>query len=254
MHSSVRLSAKETAYLKKLGLSNHAVAIYAVLAQQQKPLSVATVATKLEVLPNAVYRICYDLEKIGLIHRISGRPLQFKAINRSEAYSQSFLQVKQELAVQLQSLAGTSATGPSADTRTMIGRQALYNAYADLAATAQHEICVYAIGIAYTDALYATQKSAINRGVHIRHVVQQLKKDNYFIVNKWQKLGVRMRLLKSPRGFHLNIIDNRVALIAFSNPLDTEDRLTIITYSPAAVLTMARLFEEMWQEAGEINL
>jgi hypothetical protein len=84
--------------------------------------------------------------------------------------------------------------------------------------------------------------------------VQQLRPENYHIVHKWQRLGVRLRLLKTAQGFHLTLIDNRLALITFSEASDTEERLTIATTNPSAVAVMVTVFEQMWREAHDIDV
>jgi sugar-specific transcriptional regulator TrmB len=247
--------SKEAEYLSLLGLSGHEQYCYEALQVAGEALTSRQLAESLGVLPSAVYRLCYQLEQRGLIQRLGGRPRRFVATARHEALQNAYLhhqrQLRQLLGVLLEQSAPVT---PLPEVQIIMGRQALYDEYIRQAEQAQQEIAVYAIGIAYSKALHHTQAAARKRGVRVRHIVQQLRPENYHIVHKWQRLGVRLRLLKTAQGFHLTLIDNRLALITFSEASDTEERLTIATTNPSAVAVMVTVFEQMWREAHDIDV
>jgi sugar-specific transcriptional regulator TrmB len=236
-------------YLKSIGVSNDAVEMYKHLLGS-KPQTINQLADKLQNFPSANYRLAYELEDLGLIHKLSGRPM------RCEAYPlplgiESSLNLHQK---SLQELVGslTKTQKPGDHLELVVGRQEMYSRYEALAAQAKQEIVLYAIGIAFTKSLYATQKSAIKRGVSIRHAVQQFKAENYHIINKWQHVGVKVRHAPSERGFHLMIFDRKTLLLSFSDPENTENRISIVTDNKTAVNLFMAQFQTIWGGAREI--
>jgi hypothetical protein len=72
------------------------------------------------------------------------------------------------------------------------------------------------------------------------------------VVHAWQRLGVQLRLLKAERGFHLMVFDGRQVLVSFSNPNDTDDRLSLLTDNAAAVRLFSQYFADIWQQASDV--
>jgi len=245
------LSSEELAYLKRLGLSDHEIQTYQLLLGSFAPVTAQGIASKLTVFPSAVYRMFKKLEPLGLIYRLEGRPISYSAVDKAEGFRAAYQQEISNLQRML-SKVGLAATG-ELQTRIVIGRQANYEEYIRLADKASREVCVYAIGIAYSKELYETQKSAIKRGVYIKHVVQRLQPKNYHIISKWQRLGVNVRHLSDKQGYHVVVIDREVALVTFSDPENTEDRVAIVTRSPSAVRLFQLQFDSIWQQASEIK-
>ncbi len=241
----------ELRYLKRLGLSDHEIQTYKVLVDCNKPMSAQDIASKLMVYPSAVYRIFHDLESLGLVWMVGKKPIRYQASNKSEGFKVAYVRQKDELARLLQ-LTGADDLSDTSD-GIILGRQALYREYIKYAKRSEKEISVFAIGIAYSKSLHQAQEEAIKRGVYIRHVVQKLQPANYHIIHKWQRLGISVRHNPQKQGYHISIIDNMVALITFSDPENTEDRLTIISKNPTAVKLFQLQFEAIWQSAQKIE-
>ncbi len=247
-HSANTLKANQIAYLKTIGLSKDAIRLYES-SLKLGPLSAREAAEQSTAFPSAEYRLFYELEKRVLVRRLPGWPRRFEALALSDGLQASMVNQEQQLK---QLLNHTDLEG-SDQASILMGRQKVYEVYAQYARKAQTQICIYAIGIAYTPELAKTQAGAVKRGVVIRHVVQEVKTANYYVISRWLKLGIALRMLKRPRGYHLTIIDNTCAIVTFSNPDDTEKRVSLFTTDKNIIAIFQAQFEAIWQAAKTIN-
>lgn len=247
------LPSEQIKLLQQFGLSDHEIQVFTLMVAKQEPLSAQDVASSVMIYPNAVYRIFYNLEQSGLIQLVGRRPIKYQAVAIELALESAFLNHKAKLDHALQLATGTINKPSKQQTYTLIGRERMYEEYVELAGRAKREINVFAIGIAFSDQLYQVQQEAIKRGVYIRHVVQQVKPGNYYIVAKWQRLGVNLRHFQEDRGFHLTVVDQSTAMITFSDPQDTEDRFSLVTHQPFAVKLFQAQFESIWQQAQKVD-
>lgn len=246
-----RRQAEVVRYLERLGVSPDAAEMYQVLLGS-RALTIKELAHRLCNLPSANYRLAYELAELGLIYRIYGRPMRFQAYPLSLGVQSSYDKHRKSMERLVASLTA-GGQEESHHVELVVGRQALYDKYEQLAARACSEILVYAIGIAFSKSLFATQKSARKRGVVIRHAVQRVKSDNYHIIHKWQGLGVQLRHAPAERGFHFMLFDRRQVLISFSEPNNTDNRLSILTDSSAAAQLFLAQFEDLWTNARSIG-
>ncbi|MEK9196191.1 MAG: helix-turn-helix domain-containing protein, partial [Patescibacteria group bacterium] len=173
-------------YLESLGLSSHEITVYSILNNKSQALSAQDVANDLFVFPSALYRIFKKLEALGLIHLVGKKPLRYQASDKNIGLKTAY-KLNQESIIQLLNKA-TNITSLS-ETKIIIGRQATYNTYIEIAKLANKSIDLYAIGIAYSKDLHQIQDEVLRRGVKIRHVVQQYQPTNFHVINKWKKLG-----------------------------------------------------------------
>ncbi|MFO0970832.1 MAG: helix-turn-helix domain-containing protein [Candidatus Saccharimonadales bacterium] len=242
-------------YLRLLGLSDHELQLYTVMAAKRCPMSAQDVAGQLMVFPNAVYRMFEALEEKNLIRFVAKRPIRYEVIARENGLRAAYSTHVHDLAGLLGRAIGGDLTGTT-DTggaRLIVGRESMYREYMKLAHQAQKTIDVFAIGIAFSDDLHHVQREAIARGVYIRHVVQELQPANYHIVSKWQRLGVSVRHYREERGFHITIIDGLAAMITFSDPANTVDRLSLVLNQAFAVRLFQAQFESIWQQAKVVD-
>ena len=241
-----RMTKPDNSFLKDLGLSEHQIRVYEVLVFAKIPFTAQEIAEEVMIYPNAVYRIFKELAQLGLIRKTARRPVAYIAVEKDAGFNTSYLQKQQLL---LQALSESGVKNGEAEKSVIVGRQQLYEAYINFASNAETDIAVFSAGIAYSKELYKAQKNAVNRGVLVRHIVQHVDSSNYHIIHKWKQLGVDIRRLETKQGFHLTIIDHTTALITFSNPRDTEDRITIVTKHATAVELFRLQFEQMWAQA-----
>src|SRR5205085_8556679 len=96
------------------------------------------------------------------------------------------------------------------------------------------------------------QADIVSRGIPLRHVLQELKPENYHVAAKWQKIGVSLRLLARSRGYHLTIVDDSCAIVTFSNPHDTEQRVSLLTNNPDIIAIFQVLMYQIWQKGRPV--
>ncbi len=249
--TATKLTSQERKYLIRLGLSKHAIILYSLLLEQG-PLTAKQAAALSGQFAAAEYRLFEQLEGLSLIRRQAGRPLKFTALPKAIGLRTAYMQNRDSLE-QLVTAMGLSDSGQYG-LELIIGRQAQYRKYIELAEQSQKEICIYAIGIAYSEELLTTQRSALKRGVRIRHVLQQIEPSNFHVAYRWQRLGVRLRYAPTEQGFHLMLFDNQTALLTFSSPKDTDDRLSIVTANSTAVHLFQADFQDIWQQSRKVSL
>jgi sugar-specific transcriptional regulator TrmB len=248
--TNVALTVLERTLLRQFGLSKNAVALYEHLIRRG-PLTAKQAADITRGLPSAEYRLFKQLENLGLIRRGRERPVIFRAVPKEIGLPAAYAQFRSGLEQLLGPIAGERN---AYYLEVLVGRQALYEKYIQMAARSRHEICIYAIGIAYSKELERSQRAAVERDVRVRHVLQQIRPSNFHVAHKWQKLGVRVRYAPSERGFHFMLFDKDVALVSFSDPNDTDDRLSILTNNPAAVRLFEADFEHIWSTAQKVTV
>ena len=249
--NSTKLDKRE--FLRSLGLSKDAIEVYELLLDRDSAMTAQNIAECLMIFPSAVYRLFYELEGIGLLTREARRPRSYKALLPEIGFSRAAENRRLQLEKQLSSLSLAAPT-QTVPAELVIGREALYSRYEIEAVKAVSTIDVHSIGIAYSKSLHDTQRQAIQCGVRIRHIVQEFNPSNFHVINSWKELGVDIRLLKSARGFHMMVFDQSKVIVSFSNPLDTRDRISIVTENATAVNLFRSYFQALWLESYEMTL
>lgn len=237
-------------YFSELGLSDDAVKLYNVIRAHGE-ITALIAGDCLHKLPNALYRLFYEMEQLGLVSRIADRPVRFRYTDPVVGYSSAYT-VKTHRISKLLADTGEGILAHD-QPEILIGKTAMYERYVPMADAACEQIRLYTIGIAYSDEFVQVQRMAIERGAQIRHIIQERRPSNYHILNTWRKMGVNIRFLPSPRGFHLMIFDDSAAMVTFSSPDDTENRVTIVIRHLGSITPLIALFESLWQESGQIK-
>lgn len=241
------LTELEKQYLQKLGLSEHAIELYGQILLKGS-LTAKEAAAALGSFASAEYRLFQKLEAASLVRREAARPLRYTAIDKKIGLRAAYLNYRHTL----EELVRNVTSSEPQDLELVIGRQALYKKYSELADQSQKEICIYAIGIAYSAELLQTQRAAMRHGVMIRHIMQQLKPSNYHVVDKWLRIGIRLRYAPAERGFHVMIFDSQTVIITFSDKQNTDDRLSIVTSNAAAVRLFEANFRDIWSQSSDV--
>jgi sugar-specific transcriptional regulator TrmB len=242
-------------YRTTLGITKQQATMYELLLATG-PMSAVHIAEVLDYLPNAVYRLAKQLAIQRFVLIRPGWPRLFEAVPLNIALRQvEQRSLAEQATVQSNLLGSVLKTGTIGAPEIVVlnGRKELYDRYMVEAQKARHEILVFAIGIAYDPLLDSAQRQVRQKGVEVRHIVQKYTKDNYHIVQKWQRIGVKMRHYPSLRGFHLMVFDAKTVIISFSNPDDTESRTSLVVQTPAAANAMRDYFYNIWAKAKLIG-
>ncbi len=242
------LCAEQRGFLRELGLSKNAIEVYE-RTLQNGPTTASAVADDVVRYPSAQYRLFYALEEFGLVFRKSGRPRAWLAIEPERAFQHALAHKKSLIEERYAQTQGLEISASNTD--VLYGKDALYSAYIRYAEQALSTIDVFAIGVAYSKDLMTTQRKVLARGVRVRHVVQEIMLRNLHIVRTWQRLGVDVRHLPSKRGLHLMIFDESIVIVSFSDPIDTENRLSLVLTNPAQVKMFVAMFQGIWRESSE---
>lgn len=240
------LTKSEKSYLRRIGLSKNSIRLYELLLQNDN-LSAQQAAAQNGNFTTANYRLFYELERRQLVRRIDDRPRRFVALPLDTGLQASLSDEQHQLK---QLINPDSSSGQAS---IVVGRQQIYKNYMRHARTADKQISMFTIGIAYSDDMLTTQADAIKRGVQIRQVVQESKISNYYVLNRWLGMGIKLRLLKRQRGYHLVVIDDSYATVTFSNPTDTDERISIVTSDRATIDILQAQFEVIWQSARVLH-
>jgi sugar-specific transcriptional regulator TrmB len=253
MKSKKTLTAAEKLYLKKIGLSKSAVGLYELLMMQGE-LTAQMAAEKTGAFASAQYRLFRELEQHQLVRHVEGWPRRFEALPVGDGLQASLVDQQKRLeSLVVHAGLGSRTAQPAQAISILVGRQKVYDAYNKYARQAEHQISIFAIGIAYSEEFAMTQAAALKRGVTIRHVVQEVTGKNYYVIDRWLKLGIELRVLQRPRGYHLSIIDDKYALVTFSNPEDTEQRVSLLTTDKSTIAIFQAQFEAVWRSAKPLN-
>jgi len=243
----------EKLFLQELHLSSDEIRLYEVLLSYGAPMTAQQVVDKTFGFPSAVYRLFYSLEMNGLVSQVNHRPKSFVAIIPFLAFSRALELKRTELENMLID-ASLLSSNDYAPAEVLVGRRALYKRYEIEVSKANKEICAHSIGIAYSEEMYNINRLAIKRGVVVRYAFQQYKPSNFHVIKKWQDIGMKMRHAPDSRGFHIMLFDNKKVIISFSNPENTEDRLSIVTENKTALDIFTKFFEELWSSYSDFKI
>jgi sugar-specific transcriptional regulator TrmB len=236
-------------YLKVLNLSNQQIEIYLSLIKNKKETTASELATRMNLKVNGIYRSLSKLESLGLLRSFGKAPKNYLALNIDQGLPASYDIFLHDLKFKFSKVVKNSGDGN--DWSIVVGREPLYELYSKLAKSAQKEVDIYSIGIAYSEDLEMAQKDLVGRGVRVRHVIQQKQVSNYYIIKKWIKIGIKLKYISSEKGIHFTIIDD-VVLITFSDLSDTENRITIVTSNKSTLKLFKSMFEGLWLKAEDI--
>jgi sugar-specific transcriptional regulator TrmB len=248
------LQRNDKLFLRSLGLSIDEIELYELLLGSKKAMTAQQTSGYFIRFPSAMYRLFYGLEELGLIVQTNIRPKSYKAIEPSQAFQRALEQKRQMLEKQLSSLSFEQDALTPLPAEIIIGREALYKRYELEVSKACISVNAHSIGIAFSDNMYAVTRLAIKRGVKFKYAFQQFKPENFIILTKWKEVGVDLRHYKTERGLHMMIFDDSKIIISFSNPINTDDRISIVTSNKAMCSLFVNYFNSIWINAKQINL
>jgi sugar-specific transcriptional regulator TrmB len=251
--SLLQLSMSKINVLASFGLSKDEISLYDLMLFLQREVTAQDIATHAAVFPSACYRLFYSLETYGLVKQQAIRPKSYIAIQPKIAFPIAAEIHRIDIEKKLENLRFMDTIQHS-PAEILIGRQALYKRYVLELSKTKKNMDAHSIGIAYSDEMYREHVLAHKRGVKMRYAFQQYKPENFPILRKWKHVGIELRHFKSDRGFHLMIFDNDKVLMSFSNPDNTEDRLSIFTDNETATKIFGFYFESIWVSARSVNL
>ena len=211
-------------------------------------MSARQLAVHMGCLTHAVYRLGKKLEANHFVVISSQRPRRFSVTDLPVAFEANRQRTANAYETVIAQVLGE--TTPAHRSSTLIelitGRQAIYNRFIEEANKAQLEILDFSIGIADSKELEIAVRKFRSRGVEMRLIVQKEDMETYHIIKKWQQLGIKVRYLKSPIGFHLMVFDTTTVILTLSNPSNTEERTSIVFQNATAAKSLREYYFNLW--------
>lgn len=239
----------------KFGLSRDAGKCYQVLLESGS-LTSEELARKIDVLPNAVYRLTNKLDKKGLIVSLDTYPVKFQALSPDIALSalasEQIKEIEESKTLVIQSLQTHGINNPQTKIDILTGWKSMMNKYVDLAKEAKEEILIVSIGEPVTDEIKLANRDALERGVSIKFIVHKYNQENYGLLRSWIKMGIEVRYF-AESGYHLVVIDGKKCLLATSNPQNSQERTSVVIYGEGLSKAMQQYFYLLWEKSLAIK-
>lgn len=235
--------------LSKL-ISRGETTIYRLL-RRGRSQTAKQIGTKLHILPNAVYRSIENLRALGLVYKTGHYPTQFAARETPDAL-ESYLAVLRE---NFMSAFPTEGVPPhdlkdSLDVSFVRNRtELLKKTDHDLMQT-KVEAHLIVSGLEVPAETVLKYKHAVDRGVTVRILVQNLNEANKEMLHNWQRNGVDVRHYHVLEA-RIFIFDAQVVYITSYDPQEKEVGTGVRLNNPAIARVMNDTFRQRW-DAAEI--
>jgi len=237
--------------LVKIGLSKQEAEIYLTLIKEGV-LPAKEIASRMNILPHAVYRIIKKLEKKKLVAIITSSPLTFYALPSELALStyikEKSLQLEKETKEINTYLLNKRTQSPSTKIDVIAGKQEFFKASENLIKESTKEILLISIGEPSNPDLILAGKRAIERGVIFRIIYHKYDKENKEFIENLKKNGMEIRHFPD-WGFHLQVVDSEKSLLTVNNPTNPEERITVKINSSGLSKALRDYFYSVWEKA-----
>lgn len=241
--------------LVNLGLSSYEAVVYQTLLEEGS-LSAKEVAKKVNVLPNAVYRLMDRLQNKGFIVPLDTRPKKFQALPPSiaiEAFSEQQEKRLEELKIKsIRALTESKPKAPQTRIDIIVSRAEVFSRFVELTSQAKEEILVISIGEQVPDDVKLASRDVLQRGVDVKFLFHLYNKDNRELLRSWVKMGIEVRHYPN-WGFHLIVFDGKKSILVANNPEETAERTGMIIYSEGISKALRGYFYSVWEKAIKIE-
>jgi len=215
--------------LVNLGLTQQEAEIYLTL-ERGGTLHAKDIASRVRILPHAVYRMIRKLEEKRLVSIITSSPLTFHVLPPELALS-TFVKERalamEKDAKEIYSSLNSHQTLPSpTQIGVIVGKQEFFAESEALINGSKKEVLIISIGEPSTTELILADKKAIERGVVVRMIAHKFDKENQEFLNNLKKNGLEIRHFPD-WGFHLQVVDGLKSLLTINDPKNPEERTTV---------------------------
>jgi len=240
--------------LVKLGFSKQEAEIYLTLVTEGV-LPAKDIASRMNILPHAVYRIIKKLEKKKLVAIITSSPLTFYVLPPELALSsfvkERSMQMEKEAKEINMSLSSKKMPSQSTKIDVIAGKQEFFAASEELIKESKQEVLIISIGEPSTADLILADRRAIERGVVVRMIAHKFDKENQEFLQNIKKNGIEIRHYPD-WGFHLQVVDSEKALLAVNNPQNPGERITVKINSAGLSKALRDYFYSVWEKAVKV--
>ncbi len=231
--------------------SPQAAAIYRLL-QNGRALSAKEIGRHLGIFPNAVYRAVKQLLALGFVRQIHRYPVKYQAAASDEALEFYLSLVRQSFQSAFGQGKHQLRTHKLLPLTFVQRRQDLLQMTAKDTYAAKSEINLIASGVEVPAETILQNQRAVERGVRVRLLVENLREISEDKLRSWKKAGVEVRRYPSIEA-RIFIFDHKVVYFTSYDPENIQQALGMrFDYAPYAAL-MDELFEQRWKLGKEIS-
>lgn len=241
-------------------LSPQEQSTYRILLNANRPLTAKALASQMRIPPPLIYRLTKTLLSMGLVTKISGYPLQFKAkpaneglslflLHQNEWFSEQFSASSPRSSIARGRLARLNDSNVNEIRLSFIqSRDELMSESTEELIKATKSFDILRSGHEIPAETMLAMFEAKKRGVRVRMLIQNYSSDTAFQVRYWVKNGVSVRKT-SLRHIRIMIFDSSIAyFMSYKHDDSARDLGMKISYPPFAII-LSNLFEKWWQKA-----
>lgn len=230
-------------------ITPQAKAIYDVLSEN-KPLTAAQISDKLNILPHAVYRSIKILVDFGFVRQMGHHPTLYTK-NSSDGpidlYTSAMKTYLSEAFLSSNNQANSMLDISFIQTRD----QLIEMTNRDIEKT-EKSINFIVSGHEVPAETILAHKLAVERGVVVRKLVQNLDAASREMFKSWKSAGVEMRYFPNMES-RIFVYDSQIVYFTSYNPEKNAEALGVrFNYAPFALM-MNEMFEKRWEQGKEIS-
>lgn len=230
-------------------ITPQAKAIYSLLSDK-KPLTAVQIADKLNILPHAVYRATKVLIDYGFVRKM-GR------------YSTLYMKSDPEGPIDLYTSAMKTYLTEAFSAKNKPGSNLLDISFIQSrdqliemtnrdVDNAQKSISFIVSGHEVPAETILAYKHAVERGVNVRQLIQDLDAASRDMLKSWKNAGINIRYFPNMES-RIFVYDSQIVYFTSYNPDKNPEALGVrFNYAPIACI-MNDVFEKKWKSAKEIS-
>lgn len=230
-------------------ITPQAKAIYDVLSDK-KPLTAAQISDKLNILPHAVYRSTKVLVDYGFVRKMGHHSTLYMKTSPEGPIDLYTSAMKTHL---LQAFSSSNQQrGKLLDILFIQSRKQLIEMTNKDVDNTKTSINFIVSGHEVPAEIVLAHKNAVERGVVVRKLVQNLDPTSKQMLKSWKSAGVKIRYLPNMES-RIFIYDSRIVYFTSYNAHKNEEAFGVrFNYAPFALM-MNEIFENKWKLGEEIS-
>lgn len=223
--------------------------IYDLLSKEKK-LTAAQIGEKLGIFPNAVYRAVDVMINFGFIKKIGRYPTFYIANNPNSPIDLYTNFLKAELSESLSTKLKNKHT--LLDLSFIQARSQLIEMTDADIARAKNSANFIVSGLEAPAETILAYKNAVDRGVKIRILVQNLNEVNSEMLKNWKKIGVNIKYFPKIEA-RIFVFDGQIVYFTSYNSDRPQEAVGIRFHHPSFATMMNELFEMRWRMGKNID-
>jgi sugar-specific transcriptional regulator TrmB len=248
--------ASEVQTLVDLGLNNNQAITYLSLAKFG-PSSIEEIAKQSKMSFSATNITLNNLHKLGIVEKISKKPLLFKALSADKTLK--FLMQRKTLSTNKtgngsEVLLSNLVSGPT-NQETCLDlipkRDALLNRAIQAVYQAEESIDFVLSWDLFAESIYSVNPEIIKPNVTIRFIVEQPANLNDLAILKKLKKPINIRFIQTSPKALLGIYDKKDGIIIDDPVSDVNDTSAMCTNNQNVIVLAQTYFETLWHKSTD---